>query len=62
MLKGPIEHHSRTQIDSGKRGGPRLNDVHVLSRPLTYSGRIVRIIRIRVSYAYIRAFFLGTHV
>ena len=38
------------------------NDVHVLSRPLAYSGRIVRIIRIRVSYAYIRVFFLVTHV
>ena len=60
MLKGPIEHNPCTQIDSDKRGGPRLNDVHVLSRPLTYSSRIVRIIR--VSYAYIRAFFLGTHV
>ena len=62
MLKGPIEHNSRTQTDSDKRGGPHLNVVHALSRPLAYSGRIVRIIRIRVLYAYIRDFFLLTHV
>ena len=30
---GPIEHNSRTQTVVS---GPRLNDVHVLSRPLAY--------------------------
>ena len=32
LFKGPIELNSRTQTDSDKRAGPRLNDVHVLSR------------------------------
>ena len=59
MLKGPIEHNSRTQTDSDNRGGPHLTDVHVLSRPLAYTGRTVRIIRIRVLYAYIRDFSRG---
>ena len=62
MLKGPIKHNSRTQTDSDNRGGARLPDVHVLSRPLAYSDRIVRIIRIGVLYAYIRDFFSWTHV
>ena len=59
MLKGPFEHNSRTQTVVS---GPRLNNVHVLSRPLAYPALLVRIIRKRILKAYIRAFFLVTHV
>ena len=62
MLKGPVELNSRLKLPQTVVSGPRLNDVHVLSRPLAYPAVLVRIIRKRILNAFIRAFYLVMHV